>query len=235
MIITNNFVYIHTSRQGGTFTNKLLLNFFPEAFQVGYHYQREKSPSEYQNLPVIGFVRNPFDWYISMFHDYKRKKQIVYSVASLQHPDNFKKTVKNMLNLGSGSNLSKKQLNMLIKYLPDKIKKPHQRTPALIKSDFINFKDDMGYYSWLWRRMHIKNNRLDDVIYGKFENLRDELIRLFKITGVKITQQIENYIYHHPKLNTSIRNNYRKYYDNELIDLIYKKDKLVFDMFSNEH
>lgn len=230
MIVTNNFVYIHTSRHGGTFINKFLFNFFPDAFQVGYHYQREKLPEKYTHLPVIGFVRNPFDWYVSMFNDYRRKRQIVYKVASRNHPHDFKKTVSNMLNFGSSSELAKTQLNMLINVLPDKISNPHLKIHALTKSDFVNF-EDIGYYSWLWRRMHIKNNRFNDVLYGRFENFRDELVRLLHETNVDITEEMKSFIYNHPKINTSTRYEYKRYYDNKLIELLYQKDKLIFEIF----
>ena len=76
MIVTENFVYVHVSRSGGTFLNKLILEQFPEARKIQYHGQLRDLPDEYAELPVIGFVRNPWDWYVSMYFDYKRNHAV---------------------------------------------------------------------------------------------------------------------------------------------------------------
>ena len=82
MIITKHFVYIHTSRTAGTFLNKLILEHVPGAQLLQYHGHLGDLPGEFSHLPVIGFVRNPWDWYVSMFFDYRRKQQYVYQIIS---------------------------------------------------------------------------------------------------------------------------------------------------------
>ena len=77
MIITDHFVYIHTSRTAGTFVNKLILDHVPGAQILQYHGHLGDLPEKYAHLPVIGLVRNPWDWYVSMFFDYRRKRQFV--------------------------------------------------------------------------------------------------------------------------------------------------------------
>lgn len=70
MIVTNHFIYIHVSRTGGAFLNKLILEQVPGARMIQYHGHLRDLPAEYSHLPVIGFVRNPWDWYVSMYFDY---------------------------------------------------------------------------------------------------------------------------------------------------------------------
>ena len=81
MIVTKHFVYIHVSRTGGTFLNKLILEHVPGARMLQYHGQLRDLPEFFSHLPVIGFVRNPWDWYVSMFCDYLRQQQYLYEVV----------------------------------------------------------------------------------------------------------------------------------------------------------
>ena len=39
-------------------------------------------PDEFSHLPVIGFVRKPWNWYDSMFSYYQRKQQYVFQIIS---------------------------------------------------------------------------------------------------------------------------------------------------------
>ena len=75
MIVTDHFVYIHVSRTGGSFLNKLIMENVPGARMLQYHGHLKELPAELSHLPVIGFVRNPWDWYVSMYADYARKQQ----------------------------------------------------------------------------------------------------------------------------------------------------------------
>jgi len=61
MIVTEYFVYIHTSRHAGSFINGLLLDHVPSAKLLRYHGQVRDLPVSFRHLPVIGFVRNPWD------------------------------------------------------------------------------------------------------------------------------------------------------------------------------
>ena len=100
MIVTKYFVYIHVSRTGGTFLNTLILKHVPGARMIKYHGHLKDLPEGLAHLPVIGFVRNPYDWYVSMFFDYRRKQQYVYEILSEKGSLGFKETITRFLNLG---------------------------------------------------------------------------------------------------------------------------------------
>ncbi len=113
MIVTEHFVYIHTSRTAGTFLNNLILKQVPGARMLQYHGHLQDLPEEYSHLPVIGFVRNPWDWYVSMFGDYRRKQQYVFEIISDGGALDFEATVSRFLRLGDKSVQSKKLLHRL--------------------------------------------------------------------------------------------------------------------------
>lgn len=67
MIVTDKFVFIHMHKCGGTFINLFIKKFFPSAREVGYHYPISMLPAAYKHLPVLGTVRNPWDFYVSYY------------------------------------------------------------------------------------------------------------------------------------------------------------------------
>ncbi len=130
MIVTNQFVFVHLHKSGGTFVGKIILELFPEARQIGYHYPITMIPPEHQNLPVLGVVRNPWDFYVSYYafiqslvtkfeaekgHLSEREYQslvdrgidprngidILFDVLSNEGQLDFVKTTTNLLNLGT--------------------------------------------------------------------------------------------------------------------------------------
>ena len=196
MIVTNYFVYIHTSRSAGTFLNKLILEQVPGARLIQYHGHLTDLPAEFSHLPVIGFVRNPWDWYVSMYCDYKRKQQYVFQIVSDRGVLGFRETVARFLNLGDNSAQSRRLLDQLVKAAPTIIntRTPGRRhLPGLRSEHFANYPENLGYYSWLFKLMYESENN-HRIHLGRFEKLREEALRLLKETGTPITKGITDYL-----------------------------------------
>jgi hypothetical protein len=234
MIVTEHFVYIHTSRTGGTFLNKLILEHVPGARMLQYHGHLRDLPGEFSHLPVIGFVRNPWDWYVSMFFDYRRKQQYVYQIISEQGALGFQATVSRFLRLGDRSDESKMLLDRLVKAAPKSIngRNPARaHLPGLRSDHFANFPENCGYYSWLFQLMY-ESERSQRIHIGRFENLRDETKRLLMIAGTPISKDIDAYVSEAGALNSSPRpRQYAGGYSPELQQLVADKEKYVIDRF----
>ncbi len=234
MIVTDQFVYIHTSRHAGTFTNKLILEHVSGAKMLRYHGHLSDLPKEYADLPVIGFVRNPWDWYVSMYFNYKRKRQYLFDIISEGCTLEFKETLIRYLTLGDKTAGSGKLRKRLEKAAPSEITSATPAKfsrPGLVSSDFNGYSAGLGYYSWLFMQMHERKGRIRGSI-GRFEDLRAELLRLMEKTGTPITPAMRAYIVESEKLNSSSRDtDYRGYYDEELQQLVYEKDKRLIEKF----
>ncbi len=234
MIVTEYFVYIHISRTGGTFLNKLILEQVPGAKMLQYHGHLKDLPPEFSHLPVIGFVRNPWDWYVSMFFDYRRKQQYVFEIISDGGVVGFKGTVSRFLRLGDNSVQSKKLLGQLVNAAPTIInaQTPSRLgNPGLRSEHFANFPEGFGYYSWLSKLMFESKQR-HLVHIGRFENLREEALRLFTITGTPITEGIISYLKKSDALNSSPRpSDLIGAYPPELELLVADREKYLIDQF----
>ena len=234
MIITKYFVYIHTSRTAGTFLNKLILEHVPGARMLQYHGHLRDLPGRFSHLPVIGFVRNPWDWYVSMFFDYRRKQQYVFQILSDRGALGFEETAARFLKLGDKSPPSERLLQQLIRAAPtviDAQTNARRRLPGLRSEQFENFPENHGYYSWLFQLMFESRNT-HPVHIGRFENLREEALRLFEITGTPITEAITAYLHDAEALNASPRpSTYNDRYSPELEQLVADKEKYLIDLY----
>src|ERR687891_179097 len=102
MIVTDEFVFVHLPRSGGTFVSEIIKKFFPSAYEIGHHLSRELLPKEYSHLPVLGTVRNPWDFYVSLYHYVWPKdaaKDLVSWMTENGKLDVFG-SIQNLLNLG---------------------------------------------------------------------------------------------------------------------------------------
>ena len=237
MIVTDHFVYIHVSRTGGTFLNKLIMNQVPGARMLQYHGHLRDLPAAYAQLPVIGFVRNPWDWYVSMFSDYRRKRQFVFQILSDRGTLDFERTVSRFLNLGDGSAASRRLLQHLARVAPKVINAgPPARNhlPGLRSEHFAHYPEGIGYYSWLYRLMfQAERNRA--IHLGRFENLREEALRLFEATGTPITNRIAAYLEESRPLNASPRpKTFVGAYPPELERLVSEKERELIARFGYE-
>lgn len=234
MIITEHFVYIHTSRTAGTFLNKLILEHVAGAQMLQYHGHLRDLPGAFSHLPVIGFVRNPWDWYVSMFSDYQRKQQYIFQIVSEGGALSFEATVSRFLSLGDNSAESKRLLGKLVDAAPAVINSNTPRrlgTAGLRSGHFAVFPENFGYYSWLTRLM-FESKKRHLVHIGRFEDLREEALRLFTITGAPITEGITSYLKSADALNSSPRpNDFIGAYPPQLDLLVADKEKYLIDQF----
>lgn len=234
MIVTKHFVYIHTSRIAGTFLNRLILELVPGARMLQYHGHLRDLPGRFSDLPVIGFVRNPWDWYVSMFFDYRRKQQYVFQIISEGGALDFEATVSRFLRLGDKSVQSRRLLEQLVHTAPtviDAQAPPRRRMPGLRSKHFADFPENHGYYSWLFQLMYQSENA-HRIHIGRFEELREEALRLLTITGTPITKGIKAYLKEAEVLNSSPRPKiFVGGYPQQLEHLVADKEKYLIDRF----
>ena len=235
MIVTEHFVYIHTSRHAGSFINGLLLDHVPSAQMLRYHGQLRDLPAALRHLPVIGFVRNPWDWYVSMYFNYQAKRQYIFDIVTRGSDMAFTEAVERFLTLGERSTDSTATRRALIEAAPQALSPdvvPKRRRPGLVKQQFIDYPADKGYYSWLLEQMHAVDGLLVGR-FGHFEQMREDLLNLLEQTGCPVPNAMLRAIQSAPPVNTSFRKrDYREYYSPALRDLVAEKDETLLEQFN---
>jgi len=227
MIATDRFVYIHLHKSGGSFVNECLLRFFPDARQLGYHLPLSLLPATLRALPVLGFVRSPWSYYVSWyaFQSQRPRPNALFRCVSDDGRLDFKASVRNLVELGSDS----VRLDRLLGLLPDQYGAAAfgLNLPAFALAPIRD--SGLGFYSFLFRYMYTSPG-IEPAI-GRCENLRADLLAFFARVGVPVCGELREFVETAAPRNTSAHGDWRDYYDRELADLVAERDASVVEQF----
>ena len=223
MVNTPDFVFVHLNKSGGTFVNTVLRELYGEEAQtVGYHLPYRYTPDSHKNLPVLGVVRNPWDYYVSLYHFQKqsRKTNFLFDVFSENGRLNFSKTLQNMLAPKD------KHFDEMFEVAPINF----QSFGANLTKSCIGELSSMqgGWYTRLYQRLYRESephmlrqerlrNDLHDFLYSNVSNNFDEtrLERIFTM----------------PNMNVSRHSHYSSYYTPETVDFVSQQDAMIVNKY----
>lgn len=221
MIATRRFVYVHLHKSGGTFVNECLLRFFPDARRIGYHLPRSLVPAELAALPVLGFVRNPWSYYVSWysFQSQMAQPNALFRCVSEDRSLDFSGTIRNLLELGSGSD----KLDDLVARLPASYGNQGLNLPGFALAPIRD--SGKGFYSYLFDYMY--GGGSVPAVVGLVENLRADLLDFLAKAGIDVTAPLREFIEQAAPRNASAHKSYREYYDDQLAALVAGRDRDV--------
>lgn len=225
MIATSRFVHIHLHKSGGTFVNECLLRFFPEAQRLGYHLPRSLIPAEWAALPVLGFVRNPWSYYVSWyaFQSQRPQPNALFRVLSEDGTLDFKSTLRNMLSLGEPGS----KLDELLAQLPPSYTTHGLNLPAFALAPIRD--SGLGFYSYLFRYMYAGDPAKLSV--GRTETLRADLLAFLDRIGAVPSRPMLDFIRRGPPLNASGHDAFANYYDRTSREHVRARDGALIEQF----
>jgi hypothetical protein len=226
MLVTDKFVFLHLPRAGGTFVYEVVRKFFPSAREIGYHFPRELLPREYSQLPVLGVVRNPWEFYVSWYEHVRPRNtaSILFSWLSEDGKLDFVETTRNAVNLGANN----ERLDILIEMLPELVDYSRRNIPNITKDSMRKVRGTgVGYYTFRFNQIFGNPN---DVFFCRLNSLREDLVAFFDRIGVA-TGELRDYVLRLDKKNTSERNDGATYYTTDLADLVGIRDRELIERF----
>ncbi|HEX9443744.1 MAG TPA: hypothetical protein VGA73_06470 [Candidatus Binatia bacterium] len=230
MLVTDQFVFLHLPRAGGTFVYEVVRKFFPSAREIGYHFPRELLPGEYSHLPILGTVRSPWEFYVSWFHHhyssdrYSPLKNVLFCSVSEDRKLDFVQTIRNALDLG----VSDDQLDALIRALPENFDYQKRNIPNLTKDVMRKIRGTgLGLYTFRFNQMF---GQADDISFCRVESLRGDLIAFFEKIGAA-SDALRSYVLGGDKQNSSEHVHYSTYYKPELAELVSIRDRQLVERF----
>ena len=225
MIVTDRFVFIHLHKTGGQTLNRVIAACIPDHRPIGYHYPYSNLPDEYHHLPVVGVVRNPWDWYVSWYSFNKGRDtgNPLFKILSKGGSADFETTVTNLICLGDDSESSIAHRAALKDVLPESL--DNNRGVGLTKSDMDHLSGaGCGYLSWLFSRMLGTDG---DLHVARFENLAQSFVDIMQQLGVEQVGEIANSLSRAKRNNASSHSHYSHYYDDDLRDLVASSEKTL--------
>lgn len=227
MIATDKFVFLHLERTGGNFFTELLLKFIPGE-ELGYHAPRSRLPARHAHLPVIGFIRNPWDWYVSFYYHKRYRLDALRQDPALEHLD-FASATRALLHLGSDRPPFNAVKQGFVNLCPEL---PPEESMGVTKRELEGFRDDgIGFYTWMVLRMFAGARGLDDVRIWRFEDLVGEIRRLLVDFEYDLTDEMAATLRTLENPNPTHHEHYSTYYDDELRAEVARQDRLIIERF----
>jgi hypothetical protein len=226
MIVTDKFVFVHFPRTGGTFITDVIMRFFPSAREIGYHLPRSLLPNEYSHLPVLGSVRNPWEFYVSWYyHVWPRDAATpLHLWLSENGNQQFAGAIRNALNLGVNND----RLDALIEKLPDAVDYRTRNIPNITKESLRKVRGTgWGYYTFRFNQLF---GNADEVFFCRLETLRQDLIGFLEGIGAA-TADLRDYVLGSDKKNMAEHLHYSSYYTSELAELVSIRDRSFIERF----
>jgi len=226
MIVTDKFVFVHLLRSGGTFVSEVIRKFFPSAREIGYHLPRVALPTEYSHLPVLGTVRNPWEFYVSWYHHHHSNNRYLplFCTLSENRKLDFVQTTRNALNLG----VSDDKLDVLIQELPKEFNYQERHVSNLTRDAVRKIRGSgMGLYTFRFNQMF---GQADDMYFCRVESLRSDLIAFFERIGAA-SDALRSYVLGLDKKNISEHLRYSTYYTPDLAELVLVRDRPLIERF----
>ena len=227
MIVTDKFVFVHLPRTGGTFIADVITKFFPSAQEIGYHLPIFLLPNKYSHLPVLGAVRNPWEFYVSWYHHVLPRDAATPLISWLTEngKQQFEGATRNALNLGTNND----RLDALIEKMPHEVDYGKRNIPNITKNNLRKIRGTgVGYYTFRFNHLFGNHN---EVFFCRQERLRADLMHFLERIGAA-TDEIRAHVLESDKKNTANHSHYSSYYTPELAELVSERDRPVVERFN---
>lgn len=212
MLITPWFSFLHMAKTGGSFVQEVLVAQYGDQVTVGYHDPWDRLPARDQ--PVLMFVRNPWDWYVSWFH-YLR------DFYARQSPEVRATDPVYRTGFGGGAHDFATAVRLACRG------EIEVAVPAF-QNRITSYRD---FYTAAI--MYMVGAGLDDprLTVGLMEQLREDLIAFVQRVDVPEPAALVKRIRETPANNQGPRDDYRRYYDAALRDEVGRSSRWVIDRF----
>jgi len=224
MIVNSKFVFVHLHKSAGTFFNNFIVRFFPDSTFVGYHFPTRMVPQEFSHLPVLGLVRNPWDFYVSWysFQMQKQGSNPLFMVVSKDKTLGFNDTMERLLSLCD----DQRMLDDVTARLPSHFTSSGLNVPASVMASI--YGTGLGFYGFLYRWMYGDTETPPCIV--KKEELLPGLTSFFQQIDVPMSNAMLEFLLQQAPLNTSSHRHYASYYDDRLAEKVLAADHAVVDM-----
>lgn len=223
MIIAPHFICIHLQKTGGSFIREYLTQHIPNANYNGIvHDKACDIPIKHRSKPILGTIRNPWDWYVSWY-------------AGTQRPEALKGPFKILHPHGKRTSF--------MEFMSEVAKLRHK----VHNTDFgIINRLGIGVYTYRYIQSYCRDqaavlkaletqqltdNMVFDIHLCRTESLRSDLASFLTNTPAGITKSQAEILATMAKVNTSARGAYEDYYDVSLRQTVAKMDQYIVDKF----
>jgi hypothetical protein len=218
VILTNHFVFVHIPKTGGNFVQSVCERHLPSYWYVDVslssHTPSSRIPFEFTDLPRFALVRNPWDWYVSLYSylrvsddqpNLRRAKSPLWKLVTADGKRDFKTVVTRWCE-GAFDHHYARQLR--------------ERKIDLFT---LRYRSLVG--------TSVDEGTID---IGRFENLRSDFLGFFVRHDIPTPRALTEAVRNARATNVSERGLYSDYYDAELRELVGERARQIIERYDYE-
>ena len=222
---TKDFIWLHVPKTGGTWLHQVLTKYAPESWEVcggpPAHVRLYEVPTALEHwnrrpdrigLPIIASVRNPWDWYVSLYfflEQHRVNRTGGYSLPKNQWQPGLAQWEERY---GKGNNVRGFRAAM-----PRILEDMHVKAVMGIANPQTYFvRDPYGSVG---------------VRAVRFEGLRKNMLEALEAVGAEVSPTLRDQLTNSPKANTSGHAKYTACYDDATRKLVARHEAWMIDRF----
>jgi hypothetical protein len=211
VLITKYFVHVHHWKTGGSFIKGVCLSHMPADWIVSNddsHPPASKIPTEFKDLPALGFVRNPWDWYVSWYH------YAIREPPTGQTPESPWAVL-----FDEGRASFRQMITAACTGIPANGGSPPWYMDRIREQG-------IDHYTHSFESM-FRAGFDGAVEIGRFENIREDFIAFLRRHAIPVGEDLIVAVRTTLPVNVTPRDPYTTYYDRELRDLVGSRNRLI--------
>ena len=222
VLTTRYFVFIHIRKTGGKFIKSVCREHMPPDWIIPNtwddHAGIRQIPPESSGLPIFAVIRNPWDWYVSWYHFTRQRERWD---ADYEEGSDWRWA------FDSGRASFKQAVSALCgEPIPSGEREPGWVAKAR--------KHDWDLYSHWCHIVLREGPDTGQIEMGRYEQLSADFLDFLGRHEIPVARPFVHALETAPRINTSERGPYRRYYDDELRELVRYKCRGIVERYGYE-
>lgn len=235
MLVSKSLVFIHLTKCGGTFVRSALAMVDgPIQHEGRYHGTWSELPTQYQTMPVITAVRNPYDWWVSWYHFMQTRgwfnpiARAAVVAGKSAFPDMLEFIIESHQAGSPAAATVDRMLQDYAKAMGTEQNDFDEKMTGHMRSH------QCGILSWRYA-FQLEGVSDDQLSVIRQESLLDDLQKVLAKVDCELQPDQRQQLINLPRANTTQRKaNYREYYNESSQQSVASLDKMILDKFSYE-
>ena len=235
MLIYDDFVFMHTPKTAGYFVKEALIaELAAPSEQLKGHAGWDSIPAAAVGRPVLMYVRNPWDWYVSWYHwmigiNLSRK-----SNAEVQENQWLRLLFGEDLKIADDGPHGVNDFATMVRSACENLDPRHPLMAEMIANGDRHAEavaDGDDFYTANVKKVAGAGLGTDLLTIGRYESLFDDLAEFFTQNEIAVDDGLVPRMEARQPVNASPHRHYREYYDDELRDLVGRSCRELIEGF----
>ena len=234
MLIYDRFVFLHMPKTAGSFLSQALREELgPPVRELETHTGWDQIPPEAAGRPVLMYVRNPWDWYVSWYHFWTQSWSPKQSPAFIREAPLIRVLFGDGIEVTDDGLRGVNDFATVIRGACDNLAL-HPAMAGVIRESgpearWIDAGDD--FYTARVKHLVGAGLHSELLTIGRYESLLDDLERFFEQNEIPLEDGVLDRIRARGAVNATDRRHYREYYDDDLRDLVGRSCRMLVERF----